>query len=61
MRRTAVISIRTDEQLKKALEDAAEWDSRSLAGLVEKILKEWCVEKGYIRPPRTLARPAKRP
>ena len=52
MARTAVISIRTDPKLKEALEQAAYWDNRALAGLVEKILKDWLVEKGYIKGPR---------
>src|SRR5437879_5601653 len=38
MARTAVISIRTDPKLKEALEQAAYWDNRTLAGIVEKIL-----------------------
>jgi hypothetical protein len=47
--RTAVISIRTDAKLKDALEQAAYWDSRTLAGLVKKILTDWVVEQGYIK------------
>jgi hypothetical protein len=52
MARTAAVSIRTDPKLKEALEQAAYWDNRTLAGLVEKILKDWVVEKGYIKGPR---------
>ncbi len=57
MAKNAVISIRTDPALKDALEGAAEWDSRTLAGLVEKILKDWAVEKGYLKMPRTYGVP----
>ena len=39
-------------KLKEALEEAASWDSRSLAGMVEKILKDWAVERGFIKAPR---------
>ena len=59
MARTAVISIRTDPKLKEALEGAAYWDNRTLAGLVEKILKDWVVEKGYVKGGRPPKPPAK--
>ena len=59
MARTAVISIRTDPKLKEVLEQAAYWDSRTLAGLVEKILKDWVIEQGYIKGPRSAKKPTK--
>ena len=54
MRKSANISIRTDPALKDALEFCAIEDNRSLAGLVEKILKDWATERGwYKEKPRT--------
>jgi hypothetical protein len=39
-------------EVKKALEEAARDDRRSVAGLVEKALAEWLTEKGYLKEQR---------
>lgn len=64
MARTAVISIRTDPDLKAALEWCAAEDHRSLAGLVEKVLADYTRERGWYEPkmpkkPRTSRVPKK--
>jgi hypothetical protein len=41
-------SIRLDPKIKKALEKAAEADSRSLNNIIEKILTDWLRERGYL-------------
>ncbi|MBX9874651.1 MAG: hypothetical protein K2X84_07320 [Beijerinckiaceae bacterium] len=48
MAKSAAISVRVANDLKKAAEKAAAEDSRSVASLVEKILAEWLREKGYL-------------
>lgn len=50
MRKSANISIRTDPELKDALEFCALEDNRSLASLVEVVLKAWAAERGWYNP-----------
>ncbi len=40
---------RVSREVKKALEDAARDDRRSVAGLVEEVLANWLTEKGYLK------------
>jgi hypothetical protein len=40
---------RASRDVKKALEEAARDDRRSVAGLVEKVLADWLTEKGYLK------------
>ena len=47
--KTATISVRTSEAVKKAAIKAAKNDNRSVASLVEKILQEWLRDKGYLK------------
>ena len=66
VRKTAVISIRTDPDLKQALEWIAAEDHRSLAGLVEKTLSDFARERGWYQPkmpkmPKTPARTSRVP
>ena len=49
MARTASIGIRVNPIVKKAAEKAAADDRRTLASLIEKVLVEWLVEKGYLK------------
>ncbi|MDR6667238.1 ribbon-helix-helix protein, CopG family [Rhizobium sp. 1399] len=48
MAKTAALSIRIDEEVKKALEKAAEQEERSIASYVERLLKSHLKEKGYL-------------
>jgi len=48
MAKDAAISVRLQEEVKKAAEKAAQDDSRSLASLVEKVLREWLKANGYL-------------
>jgi hypothetical protein len=47
--RTAPIALRMRPVLKAAAEKAAKADHRSLTSLVEKLLTEYCREKGFLR------------
>jgi hypothetical protein len=44
-------SLRLDPKIKKALEKAAEEDSRSMSNMIEKILTDWLRERGYLARP----------
>lgn len=48
MARTNPLGVRVEPEIKAALERAAKDDDRSVSGLVERILKAWLVEKGYL-------------
>jgi hypothetical protein len=50
-KRTAVFQVRMRPSVKEAAEKAADDDNRSLASLVEKLLIEHLVAKGYLRRP----------
>jgi len=41
-------SLRLDPKIKKALEKAAEADSRSMSNMIEKILTDWLRERGFL-------------
>ena len=41
-------SMRLDPEIKAAIERAAKDDDRSVSSLVERILKEWLVRRGYL-------------
>lgn len=49
MTKNAAISVRVQDRVKKALEKAAEDDSRPLASLVEKVLTDWLKAKGLLK------------
>jgi hypothetical protein len=51
MVRTAPLGFRVEPDLKAALERAAKDDDRSVSSLVERILKGWLVERGYLPKP----------
>ncbi|BAZ71359.1 hypothetical protein NIES4106_61560 (plasmid) [Fischerella sp. NIES-4106] len=44
----------TDEEVKEALEHWAEDERRSVSSLIDTILRELLVEKGYLEPPKKL-------
>ena len=44
-------SLRLDPKIKKALEKAADEDSRSMSNMIEKILTDWLRERGYLPKP----------
>ena len=46
----------TDEKTKKALEDWAEAESRTVSNLLDELVKEVLVQKGYIEAPKKLLR-----
>jgi len=48
MARTNPLGVRVEPEIKDALERAAKDDDRSVSSLVERILKGWLVEKGYL-------------
>ncbi len=48
MVKLSALSFRIGEEVKAALEKAAADDDRSVSSLVERILKEWLREKGYL-------------
>jgi predicted HicB family RNase H-like nuclease len=45
-RETAQINFRIDPELKKAAEEAAFRDRRSLSGLIKKLLMDYCRDEG---------------
>jgi hypothetical protein len=44
-------SMRLDPQIKEALARAARDDDRSVSSLVERVLKAWLTERGYLPKP----------
>ncbi|CAO3425843.1 ribbon-helix-helix protein, CopG family [Azospirillum argentinense] len=48
MARTAPLGFRIEPELKEALERAAKDDDRSVSSLVERVLKAWLIERGYL-------------
>lgn len=48
MAQTTPLGVRTTLEVKDALKRAAEDESRSQASLIEKILKDWLREHGYL-------------
>jgi len=48
MVRSAPLGFRVEPDLKAALEKAAKDDDRSVSSLVERILKAWLTERGYL-------------
>ena len=49
MERDAILAVRIPAEVKEAVRRAGEADhGRSLSGMVVRILREWCVEKGYL-------------
>jgi hypothetical protein len=49
MTKTASITLRVTKEVKAAIEEAATADSRSVAGLVDKVLTEYLRQNGWIR------------
>lgn len=45
------LSFRLDADIKAALEKAAKADDRSVSSLVERILRAWLVETGFLDKP----------
>jgi hypothetical protein len=48
-RRSTQFNMRIDPELKEAAERAATDDRRSLSSLVEKLLTDYCRERGYLK------------
>jgi hypothetical protein len=48
MVQTPPLGVRTSPEVKEALKRAAEDDARSQASMIEKILREWLREHGYL-------------
>lgn len=48
MAKTLPTSVRLSEQVKAAAERAAKDDDRSVSSLVERVLKAWLIERGYL-------------
>ena len=51
-RKTTQYYMRMDPEVKEAAERAASDDRRSLASLIEKLLADYCLEHGYLKPER---------
>jgi len=51
MTKTPSLGVRVQPEVKEALERAAKDDDRSVSSMVERILKLWLVEKGYLPRP----------
>lgn len=47
-RKTGILNLRIDPVLKEAAYQAAADDQRSLTGLVEKLLRDYLRERGYL-------------
>ncbi len=48
MAKASALSFRVPEELKVALERAAKDDERSVSSTVERILRAWLIERGYL-------------
>jgi len=48
MVRSAPLGFRIEPELKAALEKAAAAEGRSVSNLVERVLKAWLIEKGFL-------------
>ena len=48
MARTNPLGVRVEPEIKEALEKAAKDDDRSISSLVERILKSWLIDRGYM-------------
>jgi hypothetical protein len=48
MPRTNSLGVRVDPQIKAALEKAAAADERTVSSTIERILKAWLQERGYL-------------
>jgi hypothetical protein len=51
-RKTTQYYMRMDPEVKEAAERAASDDRRSLASLIDKLLTDYCLEHGYLKPKR---------
>ena len=61
MERDAILAVRIPAEVKEAVRRAGEADhGRSLSGMVVRILREWCVEKGYLPPEANVEAPKRR-
>ena len=49
--RTAPTSIRLHAEIKAALEQAAKDDDRSVSSMLERILRAWLKDRGYLEQP----------
>jgi hypothetical protein len=49
-RRSAQFNMRIDPELKAAAEKAAADDRRSLSSLIEKLLTDYCRDRGFLKP-----------
>lgn len=49
MAKTSAISVRVSDEVKQAVEKAAEDDGRSIASYVERLLNAHLKEKGYLK------------
>ncbi|HSK39071.1 MAG TPA: ribbon-helix-helix protein, CopG family [Arenibaculum sp.] len=48
MARTNPLGVRVQPEIKAALDQAAQDDDRSISSMVERILKLWLMERGYL-------------
>ncbi len=51
MERDSVLAVRIPAKIKEAVRRAGDADhGRSLSGMVVRILEEWVIERGYLKP-----------
>lgn len=48
--KSAIVGLRMDPTLKEAAIQAASADQRTLTSLIEKLLTDYCLEHGYLKP-----------
>jgi len=48
MARTNSLGVRVEPEIKDALEKAAKADDRSVSSLVERILRTWLTDRGFL-------------
>lgn len=48
MAKTNPLGFRVEPEIKEALEKAAKADDRSVSSMVERILKQWLIENGFL-------------
>lgn len=57
MARTNSLGVRVEQEIKDALEVAAKADDRSLSSMVERVLRGWLQENGFLPKPEPLPLP----
>ena len=51
MAKTAPLGLRVEPEMKEALERAARAEDRSVSYLVDRVMRQWLVQQGHLKPP----------